>query len=106
MTLSTQSTTTSSRLEVVGVGFSGAPNLFYNDGPAKKFSVDLLWRGDSAIRCRFPQLQYADEGIVLDQGILEAKDGEKDVILRPGIMYTRQFRLNEVSFRHNKKVPP
>jgi hypothetical protein len=91
-------------LEVTHVGFSGAPNLFYNDGPAKKFAVDLKWNGLAAVRCPFPQLRFADGGTVADQGILVAKDGQTDVMLQPGETYHRLFRINEVSFRHNRKV--
>jgi hypothetical protein len=93
-----------SLLEVTRVGFSGVPNLFYNDGPAKKFSVDLKWNGATTVLCPFPQLRFSDGGVVADQGILISKDGETDVMLQPGQTYQRFFRINEVSFRHNRKV--
>jgi hypothetical protein len=94
-----------SLLEVTDVGYSGAPNLFYNDGPAKKFSVDLTWNGATAVRCPFPEIRFSkDGGAIADQTILVSKDGERDVTLQPGDTLQRFFRINEVSFRHNKKV--
>jgi len=94
-----------SLLEITHVGFSGAPNLFYNDGPAKKFSVDLKWHGATEVVCPFPELQFAAEGTALaDQSICVSKDGATAVTLQPGETLQRFFRINEVSFRHNRKV--
>ena len=52
------------KLQIVEMGYSAAPNLFYNDGPAKKFTVDVRWNGCQAIECGKPELQVLKKEVL------------------------------------------
>ena len=50
------------------------PAIFYNDGPAKKFTVSIVWTGQNAIEYVHPIVQYSEEGkAVENQAILKGK---------------------------------
>jgi hypothetical protein len=78
------------------------PDVFYNDGKARKFEVDLILQGSSHAQLTVTLL-YERGDRVEDQSILEAVPGNA-LYLRGGRQCTLSFRFNQVSSKHlNRK---
>jgi len=78
------------------------PNVFYNDGKARKFEVELMLQGSNHAQLAVTLL-YERGDRVEDQSILEAVPGNA-LYLRAGRQATLAYRINQVSSKHlNRK---
>jgi len=78
------------------------PVVFYNDGKARKFEVELMLQGSNHAQLSVTLL-YERGDRVEDQSILEAVPGNA-LYLRAGRQCTLAYRINQVSSKHlNRK---